>query len=209
MPHLPHNIGLILAGGRSRRMQGQDKALLAVHGETLLAHAICRLSPQVDALALNSNSAPEAFAVYGLPVIPDRLPGFLGPLAGIHAGLLQYPQTNLVTVAIDLPFLPPDLVTRLHAGLGTKSCAYVSDGKRHALALLWRPGMASSVEDYLQRGGRSLKDFLAEHGQPVRFDQPRDRGLFCNLNTPEDLARAERDVELLLLSSATDERRNT
>lgn len=207
MTQPPRNIGLILAGGRSRRMQGRDKALLTVRGETLLAHAVRRLSPQVDALALNSNSAPETFAAYGLPVIPDRLPGFLGPLAGIHAGLLQYPQANLVTVAVDLPFPPPDLVARLRAGLGTRSCAYASDGERHALALLWRPDMAPSVEDYLQRGGRSLGDFLAAHGQPVRFDQPRDRGLFCNLNTPEDLARAENDLELPVISSATDERR--
>lgn len=190
------NIGLILGGGRSRRMHGQDKALLIMRGETLLAHVMRRLAPQVDALTFSSNSAPGNFTTYGLAVIPDRLPGYLGPLAGIHAGLVQYPQANLVTVAVDLPFLPPDLVARLHAGLGTKSCAYVSDGERHALALLWRPGMAATVEDYLQRGGRSLKDFLAAHGQPVRFDEPRDRGLFCNLNTPEDLARAEQNTHL-------------
>ena len=241
MINVPRTIGLILAGGRSSRMQGADKALLTLQGETLLAHVVRRLGPQVDALALNSNAAPEAFAAYALPVIPDRLPGFLGPLAGIHAGLLQYPQANLVTVAVDLPFLPPDLVTRLHAGLGTNSCAYVSDAERrppwmaaapgscphaallhpwraevretqeqfsrHALALLWRPGVAACVEDYLQRGGRSLKDFLAVHGQAVRFDQPQDRGLFCNLNTPEDLARAERDVDLPVIPSATDEHR--
>jgi molybdopterin-guanine dinucleotide biosynthesis protein A len=207
MTHMPHTIGLILAGGRSRRMQGQDKTLLAVQGETLLAHVIRRLRPQVDALALNSNVAPDTFAAYGLPVIPDRLPGFLGPLAGIHAGLMQYPEDYLVTAAVDLPFLPPDLVTRLRAGLESKSCAYASDGERHALALLWRPGTAASVEDYLQRGGRSLKSFLAVHGQPVLFDQPRDRGLFCNINTPEDLARAELDVELLVISSAADEHR--
>jgi molybdenum cofactor guanylyltransferase len=207
MTHKPHIVGLILAGGRSRRMQGQDKTLLAVQGETLLAHVIRRLRPQVDALALNSNAAPETFAAYGLPVIPDRLPGFLGPLAGIHAGLMQYPEDYLVTVAVDLPFLPPELVTRLRAGLESKSCAYASDAERHSLALLWRPGTAALVEDYLQRGGRSLKDFLADHGQPVRFDRPQDRGLFCNINTPEDLARAERDVELLVISSATDEHR--
>ena len=207
MTRSPRTVGLILAGGRSRRMQGRDKALLAVQGETLLAHVIRRLRPQVNALALNSNAAPAIFATYGLPVIPDRLAGFLGPLAGIHAGLLQYPEDYLVTVAVDLPFLPPDLVTRLRAGLGTKSCAYASDGKRHALALLWPAGMAASVEEYLQRGGRSLKDFLAAHGQPVRFDRPQDRGLFCNLNTPEDLARAERDAELFEIFSATDERR--
>jgi len=197
MTHLPRTIGLILAGGRSRRMQGRDKALLAVHGETLLAHAIRRLRPQVDALALNSNAAPDSLAAYGLPVIPDLLPGFLGPLAGIHAGLMQYPEDYLVTVAVDLPFLPPDLVTRLRSGLESKSCAYASVAERHALALLWRPGTAASVEDYLQRGERSLKDYLAVHGQPVRFDRPQDRGLFCNINTPEDLARAEQDVERL------------
>lgn len=205
MMHLPRNVGLILAGGRSRRMQGKDKALLAMRGETLLAHVIRRLSPQVDALALSSNAPPDAFSAYGLPVIPDRLPGFLGPLAGVHAGLAQYPEDHLVTVAVDLPFLPPDLVARLYAGLGAKSCAYASDGERHALALLWRPGMAASVEDYLQSGRRSLKDYLGTHGQPVRFERPQDRGLFCNLNTPEDLARAERDAELLVISSAADE----
>jgi molybdopterin-guanine dinucleotide biosynthesis protein A len=194
--HMPHTIGLILAGGRSRRMQGQDKALLALQGETLLAHIIRRLRPQVDALALNSNAAPDTFAAYGLPVIPDRLPGFPGPLAGIHAGLMQYPEDYLVTVAVDLPLLPADLVARLRAGLETKSCAYASDAERHALVLLWHPGTAALVEDYLQRGGRSLKDFLAAHGQPVWFNRPQDRGLFCNINTPEDLARAEQDTQL-------------
>lgn len=207
MTHVPRTTCLILAGGRSSRMQGQDKTLLAVKGETLLAHITRRLRPQVDALALNSNATPETFAAYGLPVVPDRLPGYLGPLAGVHAGLAQYPADLLVTVAVDLPFLPPDMVARLRAGLGTKTCAYASDGEHHALALLWHPGTAASVEDYLQRGGRSLKDYLAVHGQPVRFDRPQDRGLFCNLNTPEDLALAERDAELLELFSATDERR--
>lgn len=189
-------IGLILAGGQSRRMQGRDKALLPLRGETLLAHAMHRLLPQVEALALNSNAPSDTFSAYSLSVIPDRLPGFLGPLAGIHAGLTQYPHDHLLTVAVDLPFLPFDLAERLCAGLGTLPCSYASDGDRHALALLWRPGMAADVQEYLERGGRSLKEFLAEHGQAVRFDQPRDRGLFYNINTPEDLARAESDPEL-------------
>lgn len=186
-------------------MQGLDKSLLTLRGETLVAHVIRRLSPQVDRLALNNNAAPDTFAGYGLPVIPDRLPGFLGPLAGIHAGLLQYPQDTLLTVAVDLPFLPRDLVARLRTGLDTKPCAYASDGARHALALLWRPGMAADIEAYLQRGERNLKDFLNVQGQAVHFDRPQDRGLFHNLNTPEDLARAERDFRLLTIPSATDE----
>lgn len=185
-------------------MHGRDKALLVMHGQTLLTHVIHRLLPQVDALALNSNAAPDIFNAYGLTVIPDRLPGFLGPLAGIHAGLAHYPHDPVLTVAVDLPFLPFDLVARLRAGLMTKSCSYASDDKRHALALLWRPGMAAEVREYLERGGRSLKDFLAEHGQAVRFDQPRDRGLFYNINTPEDLTRAQNDPELGLIFSAAD-----
>jgi len=206
MTLLPHTIGLILAGGRSHRMQGQDKALLTVQGETLLTHAIRRLRPQVDAIALNSNNVPGAFAAYNLAVLPDQLAGFLGPLAGIHSGLAQYPEDFLVTAAVDLPFLPPDLVARLRAGLEAKPCAYASDGERHALALLWRPGMAASVEDYLQRGGRNLRDYLSAHGQAVQFCQPQDRGLFFNLNTPEDLARAEHDAELPATNSIADER---
>jgi molybdenum cofactor guanylyltransferase len=204
---VPDTIGLILAGGRSRRMQGQDKTLLTLLGEPLLTHSLRRLRPQVNALVLNSNAPSERFAVYDLPVIPDQLPGFLGPLAGIHAGLKRYPNDRLITVAVDLPFLPSDLVARLESGLSVRACAYASDGMQHALALLWRPGTAALVEDFLQRGGRSLKEFLATHGQAVRFDQPTDRGLFCNINTPEDLARAERDVELLVISSATAEHR--
>jgi molybdopterin-guanine dinucleotide biosynthesis protein A len=203
----PSNIGLILAGGRSRRMQGQDKALLTLQGETLLTRSLRQLRPQVDSLALNSNAPSERFAGYDLTVIPDCLPGFLGPLAGIHAGLRYYPTDHLITVAVDLPFLPADLVARLKSGLGDRTCTYASDGTQHALALLWRPGTAAIVETFLLRGGRSLKEFLATHGQAVRFDQPRDRGLFYNINTPEDLARAERDAKQFGIASAADEHR--
>lgn len=196
MMHQPNHIGLIVAGGRSRRMQGHDKTLVALRGDPLLSHVVRRLRPQVDTLALNSNAPTEHFAIYGLPVIPDRLPGFLGPLAGIHAGLKQYPDDYLISVAVDLPFLPSDLVARLESGLGDRACVYASDGVQHALALLWRPGTAAIVEDFLLRGGRSLKEFLVTHGHAARFDQPTDRGLFCNINTPEDLARAEQDTKM-------------
>lgn len=192
----PRTIGLILAGGRSRRMDGQDKALIRLRGETLLAHSIRRLRPQVDAVALNSNARAEDFAAFGLPVIADTIAGYHGPLAGIHAGLLHFPDDYLVTVAVDLPFLPADLVTRLRAGLGAAGCAFASDATQHALALLWRPGTAAEVESFLARGARSLREFLATHGSPVVFNRPRDRGLFLNLNTPEDLARAEQEAEL-------------
>lgn len=194
MAHDPRTIGLILAGGRARRMQGRDKALLHLRGEPLLTHLIRNLRPQTDALALSSNAAAGTYSRYDLPVLPDCLPGFLGPLAGIHAGLNRYPLDYLFTVAVDLPFLPKDLVARLRTGLGEKSCAYASSNGRHVLALLWRPGMAEHVEDYLQRGERSLRDYLAVHGLPVHFNLPQDRGLFININTPEDLELAEQNT---------------
>lgn len=193
MPH-PPTVGLILAGGRSTRMGGNDKSLAVLAGRPLLAHLIERLGPQVDRLALSSNADPAPFAAFGLPVIADMLTGFQGPVAGIHAGLARYPDDFVVAVAVDLPLLPTDLVGRLHAALDTSECAYASDGKHHALAILFRPGMAEVVHAYLTRGGRNLKDLLGRHGAPVVFDRPGDRGLFMNLNTPEALARAEQEL---------------
>jgi molybdopterin-guanine dinucleotide biosynthesis protein A len=175
-------------------MGGRDKALAALAGRPLLAHLIERLGPQVDRLALSSNAEPAQFAAFGLPVIPDVLDGYQGPVAGIHAGLARYPDDFVIAVAVDLPLLPTDLVARLRAGIGGHDCAYVSDGQHHALALLFRPGMAETVHAYLTGGGRNLKDFLGAHGAAVVFDRPGDRGLFMNINTPEALAGAEQEL---------------
>lgn len=187
-------IGILLAGGRSTRMGGRDKALLPVHGEPLLQHLARRLRPQVDALAINSNADPAAFAGFGLPVIADRLPDFPGPLAGLHAGLTGYPDALVLAVSVDTPFIPDDLAARLRRGLNDQPCAVASDDTRHTLALLCRPEAARPLDDYLDAGGRSVRDFLDRHATMVVFDQPRDRGLFMNLNTPDDLARAEREM---------------
>jgi molybdopterin-guanine dinucleotide biosynthesis protein A len=183
-------VGLILAGGRSRRLGSHDKTFLELAGKSLLAHVIARLAPQVDMLAINSNTPAAAFAAFGLPVIADRKPGYLGPLAGIHAGLSAWPDHRLVTVAVDLPFLPSDLVARLARATG--ACRYASDGARHALALMWEPGQADAVEQFLDRGGRSLRDWLALHGTPMHFDPAADADLFLNINTADDLRRAAR-----------------
>ncbi len=181
-------VGLILAGGRSRRLGGRDKTFLDLAGRPLIAHVIERLAPQVDMLAINSNAPAEAFAAFGLPVIADRKLGRLGPLAGVHAGLDAWPDNPVVTVAVDLPFLPADLVARLQRAGG--ACRYASDGTRHALALWWQPGQAGAVGEFLDRSGRSLRDWLAVHGSPVYFDRPGDGDLFLNVNTEEDLRGA-------------------
>lgn len=188
--HKAITLGLILAGGRSTRM-GEDKTWVTLDGIPLIEHVIHRLQPQVDRLAVNSNDDPARFARYTLPVIADTLTGSQGPLAGIHAGLAHDPDVFLLTVAVDIPLLPPDLVARLHAGLGTARCAYPSNGRQHALALLWAPGAVTLLEEYLASGERSIKQFLADHGAMVPFDRDDDEGLFRNINTRQDLAAAE------------------
>jgi molybdopterin-guanine dinucleotide biosynthesis protein A len=183
--------GVILAGGRSSRMGGHDKALAVVNGETLLARTLRQLGNQTQKLVLNTNAASEQFSDYGLPILPDRLSGLPGPLAGIHAALVEYPQALVLTAAVDIPYFPADLVARLRAGLGDHACAYAFNGDHHALAILWAPESDGLVEAYLASGERSLKGFLAEHGHAVLFDRQEDTGLFDNLNTPEDLMRLE------------------
>jgi molybdenum cofactor guanylyltransferase len=199
MPARPtlHTIGLILAGGRSTRMGGRDKALVTLAGQTLIALAVTRLMPQVDGLAINSNRDPGDMAQFGLPVIADLIPDQPGPLAGLHAGLARYPDSQILALAVDIPLIPVDLVARLQTGLSGRPCAYASDGTRHALAILCRPDAVERVRDYLEHGGRRVHDFLAEHGHAVVFNRPRDLGLFINLNTPEELARAEAAPQLI------------
>jgi molybdopterin-guanine dinucleotide biosynthesis protein A len=197
-PHPPRyrapmskTIGVVLAGGRSSRMQGNDKAFIVLAGRTLLARAIAALTPQVDALAINSNATGEHLDAFGLPLIPDLITGHQGPLAGMHAGLSAYPDDYVLTVAVDLPLLPHDLARHLKAGLQHRRCAYAACGTQHALALLWAPGMAREVEAFLQRGGRSLKEWLRDNGAAVDFASSHGSDLLLNINTPEDLRTAE------------------
>jgi len=184
-------IGLILAGGRSTRMGGSDKAFIALKGKLLLVHLLDRLKPQVDEVVVNSNVGMERFHEFGTSVIPDRLRGYLGPLAGIHAGLTAFPEDYLLTVAVDLPFIPRDLATRLKAQSDGSHCCYASDGKNHALAILWPPGMAVAVENFLKEGKHSIRDWLALHGKPVRFHPAPDADIQFNVNSPADLEKAE------------------
>lgn len=193
---MPNTIGFILAGGRSTRMQGVDKAFVVLAGKNLLARAIERLAPQVQALAISSNRAPETYRATGLPVIPDRLTGLQGPLAGIHAGLCAYPQDYLLSVAVDLPFLPTDLAHHLHAGMPGLGCAYASYATQHALALLWAPGMAGALEKFMQQGERSLRAWLAGNAGAVCFEPNNDSDILFNVNTPEDLLAAEQRLTL-------------
>lgn len=182
-------LGLILAGGRSRRM-GTDKAFVPLAGRLLIEHVIARLAPQVDALVISSNAPPEDFAAFHLPVLADIHGGFRGPLAGVHAALAAYPDDVVISVAVDLPLLPPDLVERLKQGWDGTRCRYIGQGAEHALAILWPPRWAAALEDYLRTASR-VSGWLAAQGEPVQLVPESMAALDTNLNTPADLARIE------------------
>jgi len=195
----PPTLGAILAGGLARRLGGGDKALRQVGGRTVLARLVERMTPQVTRLVLNANDDPARFAAEGLPVVADSLPGHPGPLAGVLAALdwaaANEPATEwVVTVPGDSPFLPRDLVARLHAERGdaTFACA-ASGGWTHPVVGLW----PVSVRDELRRavavdGIRKIDAFTGRHAcstveWPVRPVDP-----FLNVNTPEELVEANR-----------------
>jgi molybdopterin-guanine dinucleotide biosynthesis protein A len=192
-------VGLLLAGGQSRRMGGGDKALRLLRGKSLLERVIGRVRPQVDAVVLNANGDPARFAKFGLPVVADNVPDFAGPLAGVLAGLdwtaAQRPDCPfIVSVATDAPFLPVDLVARLAAELEAAAadlaCA-ASAGRTHPVFGLWPVRLRGDLRRaVVEEGIRKVDQWTARHRLvTVPFaDCPIDP--FFNANRPEDLAAA-------------------
>jgi molybdopterin-guanine dinucleotide biosynthesis protein A len=175
-------------------MGGVDKALVPLAGAPLLAHVIARLEPQVERLALSANGDAARFARFGLPVLPDA--DGAGPLAGVLAALrwaAPLGATAVVSAPVDGPFLPGDLCPRLclAAESAAEGLAVARAGGRlHPTFALWPVGLAGPLAAFLDSGAKpKVMDFVAAHGTTeARF---ADGSGFDNLNTPEDLARAE------------------
>jgi len=184
--------GLILAGGLGRRMGGGDKGLRLFRGQPMVAHAIARLAPQVEALIINANQNREAYEALGHPVIVDAVGNFAGPLAGLHAGLSICTTPLLVTAPCDSPFLPLDLVARLHAALREADAQLAvaqTGGRAQPVFALCRRNLAGNLSDYLDSGGRKIDAWYAAlRVVEVPFD---DEAAFANINTPEELERLE------------------
>lgn len=202
-------LGVILAGGQATRMGGGDKGLLRVGGKTLLDRVIDRLEPQVAACALNANGDASRFAGVDLPVIADSIDGFAGPLAGVLAGLdwaAEQGADSIVTVAADTPFFPCDLVPRLLFAAddmaqplvlaATKGEAKTKSKSRSGLIRhptfgLWPVALRDDLRRFITGGGAKVVIWTEQHGgREALF--PTDAGdPFFNVNTPEDLAKAE------------------
>ena len=207
---LQQPLGVILAGGLATRMGGGDKGLLEIGGAPLLQRVIDRLEPQVAGVALNANGDPDRFESYGLPVLPDSIAGFPGPLAGVLAGLdwaAEQGADSIVTVAADTPFFPCDLVPQLLLAAEDAphplalACtprsgeeALKSGGgkrlNRHPTFGLWPVGLADDLRAALEDGLRKVVLWTDRHGAGEALFPAEPFDPFFNVNTPEDLARA-------------------
>lgn len=194
-------VGIILAGGRAERMGGGDKCLRQVGGEAILARIIARVRPQVEALVLNANGDPARFASYGVPVVPDSVPDFAGPLAGVLAGLewaeANHPQAHyVVTMPADGPFVPRDLVQRLADTLVAEDAELVTAAagvQTYPVVGLWPVRLREALHAALVTEGVHKVDAWTGRFRRAIASFPVDPiDPFFNANTPEQLAEAER-----------------
>ena len=194
-------VGVLLAGGQSRRMGGGDKCLRTLGGETLLERVVAQTRPQVGTLILNANGEATRFVDYGLPVVADVVQGFSGPLAGVLTGmewtLENAPEARWVaTFATDAPFFPDDLVIRLWAATsdaGADLACAESGGRAHPVFGLWPVRLAQDLRTALvDENVRKIDAWTARYDL-VRVPFPTEPfDPFFNLNRPEDLEEAER-----------------
>jgi molybdenum cofactor guanylyltransferase len=194
-------LGVVLAGGLARRMGGGDKARLRIGGRTILERVLARLRPQCAALILNANGDPARFADTGLEIIPDSVPDFAGPLAGILAALewaaAHTPDVaDVVSVPGDCPFLPDDLVARLfsaRAAARTPLACAQSGEWRHPVIGLWPVDLRDELRKaVVNEGLHKIEAFTARHGVAIADWPATPIDPFFNVNTPDDAAEAER-----------------
>jgi molybdopterin-guanine dinucleotide biosynthesis protein A len=196
----PETLGVLLAGGLARRMGGGDKPLKTLGGITLLDRAVARLAPQCDGLIVNANGDPARFSGLGFPVVADTVEGFAGPLAGVLAALewmaAHRPQTGwLLSIPTDSPFLPVDLVARLHEAREAErkllACARSGD-QTHPVVGLWPVSLAADLRHALVvEDLRKIDRWTARHGIAEATWPTAPYDSFFNANSPDDLAEAE------------------
>jgi molybdopterin-guanine dinucleotide biosynthesis protein A len=197
----PATLGLVLAGGLARRMGGGDKAFIEIWGLAILDRVLARLRPACTDVIISANGDPARFARFGAAVVADSVPDFAGPLAGILSGLdwaaQHSPATEwLVSAPGDCPFLPDDLVPRLHAArqaAGTPLACAKSAGRLHPVVGLWPVSLREEMRRaVVNEGLRKVELWASRHGVAVAEWPATPIDPFFNVNTPEDVAEAER-----------------
>jgi len=197
---MDETFGVILAGGLARRLGGVDKALIDIGGETILHRLVGRLAPQCAGIALNANGDASRFEGYALPVIPDGLAGYAGPLAGLLAGLDHVAATHpkiadVVTVPADTPFVPRDLVAKLRAARSQAQCRIAvakSANRAHHAVALWPVALREDLRHALiTEDLRQVSAFIARYDACVVEWPTAPFDPFFNVNEPSDIERAK------------------
>ena len=197
----PNTLGVVLAGGLARRMGGGDKANIRVGGKTILERVIACLAPQCSRLILSATGHAARFAATGLPVVADSVADHAGPLAGILAGLDwtadHAPEIAwVVSVPSDCPFLPHDLVARLHRArieAGAQLACACSAKRRHPVVALWPVALRDDLRRALINDGvRKVDQFTARYDLGIAEWPAAPIDPFFNVNTPEEAAQAAR-----------------
>ncbi len=188
--------GVVLAGGRGSRMGGVDKGLQLFRGLPMAQHALMRLTPQVGAMMINANQNLDAYRSFGVPVWPDDMPDFAGPLAGLQTALRHCITPFLVTAPCDSPFLPTDLVTRLAAALKQANAELAvavtgdaSNRQPHPVFCLLQASLLPHLTSYLESGGRKVDRWYGPlKTVDVYF---AEEAAFRNINTCDELQQYE------------------
>ncbi len=185
--------GVILAGGRSRRMDGNDKGLLSINNRAMIEYVIENLSPQVDEILINANRNLDSYSRFGHIVITDQIEGYAGPLAGMAAAIQACESEYILSTPCDGPWVPADLATRLFAQLEKEgaSLSTAHDGERlqPVFSLIHRK-LLPSILSYLESGERRL-GYWVKQQNPALTDFSDQPELFFNVNSPAELEAAK------------------
>lgn len=188
--------GVVLSGGLSRRMGGQEKALLKLNGKAMICYTLERVAPQVDSLIINTNRQTEQYSQLGYPIMGDRFGHFDGPLAGIYTALSHIRRPYLLVVPCDSPLVTDDLAERLYRAIQQSGgqMAVAHDGERlQPVFALIDIKLRASLKQYLESGQRKLDRWYEENGAVI-VDFSDAKEMFLNINTPEELSNLEKKV---------------
>ncbi|MFO8004420.1 molybdenum cofactor guanylyltransferase MobA [Thioalkalivibrio sp.] len=188
--------GLILAGGRARRMGGEDKGLISLAGRPMVEHVLERIRPQVDDVLINANRNAERYGSYGHRVVADVIGDYSGPLAGMLTAMMAVQQPWLAVVPCDSPLLPTDLVDRLCRSVLAESAeiAVAHDGRRlQPVIALLSCSLLPDLRAFVDQGGRKIDTWYMQH-RMVATDLSDHPEAFVNVNTPDERLELEQRV---------------
>jgi len=188
--------GGVLAGGRARRMGGEDKGLVMLNGRPMIEYVIRTLTAQTTTIVINANRNLERYRNFGWPVVEDQVGDFSGPLAGMASVMMQATTPYVLMVPCDSPLLPHDLAHRLYQEMAQADAeiAVAHDGERmQPVFVLLQRRILPSMQHYLEEGGRKIDSWYAAH-RLVNVDFSDNPEAFININTPEECEALEQQL---------------